>query len=134
IKTFDPDAQRTDQPRAAAGAGANPRGAVASREVAEVWLSPAREAVLTVTNVERARQRVRALSDAIDWPSSKARALVDDVAYGRSFFGSEGFLPAYVDLESLASYLPPDAIALLEDPAAITRALRDELGRAGADE
>ncbi len=116
IKTFDPEDQRT------------------LGEVKEIWLPPAREAVLTPENVERARQRVRALCDAVDLPSSKARALVDDVASGRAFFGAEGFLPAYVDLAPLASYLPEGAIAVLEDPASITAALRDELGRAAADE
>ncbi len=50
------------------------------------------------------------------------------------FFGSEGFLPAYVDLAPLAEYLPPSAVFVLEDPAALTAALRDELGRAAADE
>jgi transcription-repair coupling factor (superfamily II helicase) len=115
IKAFDPEDQRT------------------VRETRDVWISPAREAILTKQNVERARERVRALCDAVDLPSSKARALVDDVASGRSFFGSEGFLPAYVDLEPLSSYLPEDAIVVLEDPAAVTAALRDELGRAAAD-
>jgi transcription-repair coupling factor (superfamily II helicase) len=115
IKAFDPENQRT------------------LRELREVWISPAREAILTAPNVERARDRVRAVCDAVDMPSSKARALVDDVASGRSFFGSEGFLPAYVDLAPLAEYLPADAVFALEDPAALTSALRDELGRAAAD-
>src|SRR6185436_3535886 len=53
---------------------------------------------------------------------------------GRSFFGAEGFLPAFVDLAPLASYLPGDAIVVVEDPAAVTRAVRDELGRAMSDE
>jgi transcription-repair coupling factor (superfamily II helicase) len=116
IKTFEPDEQRT------------------RAEVPEVWLSPAREAILTPDNVDRARERVRGACDAIDLPSSKARALVDDVASGRSFFGAEGFLPAYVDLAPLASYLADDAVVVLEDPPALTRALRDEVGRALADE
>ncbi|MEJ7731729.1 MAG: transcription-repair coupling factor [Polyangiaceae bacterium] len=47
---------------------------------------------------------------------------------------AEGFLPAFVDLEPVASYLGDDALILLEDPALLTRTLRDELGRAGADE
>lgn len=115
IKAFDPEDQRT------------------VREVREVWLSPAREAILTPGNVDRARDRVRAACDAVDFPSSKARALVDDVVSGRTFFGAEGFLPAYVDLASFTSYLPGDAIFVLEDPAAQTSALRDELGRAAAD-
>jgi transcription-repair coupling factor (superfamily II helicase) len=116
IKSFEPEGQRT------------------LRTIPEVWLSPAREAILTPENVERARDRVRAACDAVDHPSSKARALVDDVALGRTFFGSEGFLPAYVDLVPLHDYLPADAIFVLEDPAALTSALRDELGRAQADE
>ena len=116
IKAFDPEDQRT------------------VRELKEVWVSPAREAILTPANVERARLRVRAACDAVDLPSSKARALVDDVASGRTFFGSEGYLPAFIDLAPLASYLPDDAVFVLEDPAALTSALRDELGRAAADE
>ena len=116
LKVFDPENQRT------------------LREVRELWISPAREAVLTPANVERARERVRAACDAVDLPSSKARALVEDVASGRTFFGSEGFLPAYVELAPLGEYLPSDALFTLEDPAAITAALREELGRAAADE
>jgi transcription-repair coupling factor (superfamily II helicase) len=116
IKAFDPENQRT------------------TRDIKEVWLPQAREAVLTPANLERAKERVRDACDAVDLPSSKARALLDDVSSGRTFFGAEGFLPAYVDLAPLASYLPEDAIVLLEDPAALTRALRDELGRAAADE
>ncbi len=115
IKAFDPDEQRT------------------RAEVPEVWLSPAREAILTAANVDRARDRVRGVCDAVDLPSSKARPLVDDVTSGRTFFGAEGFLPAFVDLAPLASYLADDAVFVLEDPPAITRALRDEIGRAVAD-
>ncbi|MFO0761071.1 MAG: transcription-repair coupling factor, partial [Byssovorax sp.] len=116
IKLFDPEGQRT------------------LKSVSEVWLSPAREAILTPDNVDRARDRVRALCDAVDLPSTKARALAEDVALGRSFFGAEGFLPAYTDLVPFADYLPRDPIVLLDDPAALTSALRDELGRARADE
>ncbi len=116
IKTFDPEDQRT------------------VREVREAWLAPAREAILSKPNVDRARERVRALCDAVDLPSSKARALVEEVVTGRAIFGSEGMLPAYTDLAPFAEYLPSDAIFLLEDPASLTRALREELGRAAADE
>jgi transcription-repair coupling factor (superfamily II helicase) len=116
IKAFEPDHQKT------------------LYEVKEVWLSPVREAILTPANVERARHRVRHACDAVDYPSSKARALVEDVTSGRGFFGAEGFLPAYVELNPLMSYLPSDAVVVMEDPAAITRELRGELGRALADE
>jgi len=115
IKSFDPEAQKT------------------IAEIKEVWLPQAREAVLTPENEARAKERVRAACDAVDLPSVKARALVDDVTSGRTFFGAEGFLPAYLDLAPLGSYLPDDVIVVLEDPAAVTRALRDELGRVTAD-
>ncbi len=49
IKTFNPDDQRT------------------VADVKEVWIPPAREAILTPANAERARQRVRAACDVIDF-------------------------------------------------------------------
>lgn len=115
IKSFDPETQKT------------------LAEIKEVWLPQAREAVLSPTNLERAKDRVRHACDAIDLPSTKARALLEDVLTGRSFFGAEGFLPAYVDPAPLDTYLPSDIIAVLEDPAAITKALREELERAQED-
>lgn len=115
IKSFNPETQKT------------------LTEIKEVWLPQAREAVLSPGNLERAKERVRALCDAIDLPSSKARALLDDVVTGRSFFGAEGFLPAYLDPASLTSYFPDDVLVVLEDPAAITKALREELTRAEED-
>jgi transcription-repair coupling factor (superfamily II helicase) len=101
-------------------------------QLAELWLPPAREAILTPESVERAREFVRALCDGIDLPSSRARALVEDVASGRAFFGAEGFLPAYYRLESLFQYIPDDAVVMLEDPPSLTRAVREELERAAA--
>lgn len=115
VKSFDPETQKT------------------LTEIKEVWLPQAREAVLSPQNLERAKERVRAICDAIDLPSTKARALLDDVLTGRSFFGAEGFLPAYIDPAPLASYLPDDAVIVLEDPAAITKALREEIERAETD-
>jgi len=116
MKTFDPEGQRT------------------LREIRELWLPPVREAILTPDNIDRAKNRIRSICDVIDYPSSKTRALVDDVASGRSFFGAEGFLPAYTDLAPFASYLPEDVAVVLEDPPALTSALRDEIGRSSADE
>lgn len=115
IKHFDPDDQRT------------------LREVRDAWLTPAREAVLTPARAERASARVRTLCDAVDLPTSRTRALIDDVTSGRAFHGSDSFLPAYVDLEPFGDYLPNDVTIVVEDPAAAVRALRDELGRGLAD-
>jgi transcription-repair coupling factor (superfamily II helicase) len=117
IKPFDPATQTTK------GDG-----------TAEVWLPPAREAILTAERVERAKRRVGHLADMIDWPTTKTRVLIDDVATGRAFFGAEGYLPAYYDeLATLWSYVPDDARVVLASPPEITRAVRDELGRVGAD-
>jgi transcription-repair coupling factor (superfamily II helicase) len=102
-------------------------------DLKQLWLPPAREAVLDTETVARARARVTQLAEAIDFPTIKTRALVDDVANGRVFFGAEGFLPAYYDeLDPLLSYVPEDAVIVIEDPPSVTRALRDE--RAHAEE
>lgn len=127
LRLFDPVAQRSIGSED--GSPEPSRG----REVKEVWLPPAREAILTEEAAERAREVVRGLCDAVNMPSSKTRVLIEDVLSGRSFFGAEGFLPAYYALEPLSSYLPDNALVLLDDPASITRAIRDELGRAIAD-
>ena len=69
LKEFDPEDQRT------------------LSQVERAWLPPAREAVGTVEAETRAREIVRSLCDGVNYPSTKARALVEDVATGRAFFG-----------------------------------------------
>ncbi|MBS2020053.1 MAG: transcription-repair coupling factor, partial [Deltaproteobacteria bacterium] len=120
IKPFDPAAQTTTTKGDAS--------------LPDVFLPPARDAILTKEHVDRARLRVSQLADMIDWPTMKARALVDDVATGRGFFGADGFLPAYYEeLASLGEYLPGAARWVLASPSAITRRVREELERATAD-
>ncbi len=114
IRAFEPESQRT------------------TADVEEVYVGLAREAPQSPALVARARDRVRALCDAADYPSGKARALVEDVASGRPFFGREAFLPAFVDLTPLATYLPEDAVVIVEDPPSVVRALREEAAAAGA--
>ncbi len=119
IKAFDPVDQTTKKE---------------ALELRSVWLSPVREAILDGPTVARARSRVTQLAEMIDWPTTKTRALVEDVTSGRAFFGADGFLPAYYDeLDSLFAYVPGDAVVLLDDPPAITRAVREELTRASED-
>jgi len=115
LKTFDPELQRT------------------RTGVASILIGPAREAPTTAEAADVARDRVRALCDAVNLPSAKTRALVEDVASGRSFFGADGFLPAFVDLLPLDAHFASDVVFVLDDPASITRALREELDRADAD-
>ncbi|WP_394844056.1 transcription-repair coupling factor [Pendulispora brunnea] len=122
IKAFDPYEQRTVK--------------VNGQDVTfpHVWLPPAREAVLTRETTAHAREKVVHLADAIDWPTTKTRALTEDVVSGRGFFGADGFLPAYYpELVPLISYLGEDTLVVLEDPAAITTAVREELARADED-
>ena len=100
----------------------------------ELWLPPARDTILAKEYVDRARMRVSQLADMIDWPTMKTRVLVDDVATGRAFFGADAYLPAYYDaLVPLDEYLPKEVHFVLANPAAITRVVLDELGRATQD-
>lgn len=120
IKPFDPSAQTTTAKDAATAR--------------ELWLPPARDAILSKENVARAKDRVSQLADMIDWPTTKTRALVDDVVQGRAFFGADAFLPAYYEhLAPLTSYLGADARFVLAAPAALTTTVRDELARAAED-
>jgi transcription-repair coupling factor (superfamily II helicase) len=122
IKPFDPHEQRTK------------KDAGAELLVKELWLPPAREAILDAEAMARAKERVTELCDAVDMPTSKARQLVEDVVQGRAFFGAEGFLPAYyASLDPLSAYLPENAVIVLDDPVAIVSAIREELDRAETD-
>lgn len=112
IKSFDPDTQRT------------------SAELDLVVVPPARDAVVDHDAEVRARLAVRDLCDAMDWPTSRSRQLVDDVATGKVFFGSDAFLPAFHDLVPIWQYLPADACWVVESPTDVLTALRAELGRA----
>ena len=124
IKPFDPFEQRTRKKP----------GTTEDESVREIFLPPAREAILTKETLARAKDRVQQLADMIDMPTLRARALVDDVTSGRGFFGAEGMLPAYYDdLDSLFAYVGDGAIVILDDPPEITKTIRDELERAERD-
>jgi len=81
LRTFDPEDQRT------------------LNAVARVIAPPARDAIVTESVEARARDTLRHLCDAVNFPSIKTRALIDDLATGRAFFGSDGYLPAFFELE-----------------------------------
>ena len=113
LRTFDPEDQRTLD------------------EVKSVVVPPATEAVQEPKSEARAKDALRALCDGVDYSSTtKARALIDDIASGRTFFGAQGFLPAFYELESLFDYLDADDVLLIDDPPNVVRALKDELTRA----
>jgi len=116
IKLFDPEGQRT------------------VRTVRELFVHPAREALVGDAERARAKQRVRDLIDAVEMPSNHAVKLLDDVDSGRAFLGAEGFLPAYYPaLEAVTDYLPAGATVLWHRPTEALAALRAELERAEAD-
>jgi transcription-repair coupling factor (superfamily II helicase) len=115
LKAFEPDSQRT------------------TTALSDVWLPPAREAILTPEVAERARTAIRELADSVNWPSVKARRLSDDVADGKQFYGGEGYLPAYYPLETLVGYLPRDTVIVVEEPPRVVRAVVEEVEHAHAE-
>jgi transcription-repair coupling factor (superfamily II helicase) len=116
LRTFDPDDQRTLAP------------------IERVIAPPARDAIVTDESEARARELLRSLCDTVNYPSTKTRQLIDDLATGRAFFGSDGYLPAFFELETIFDYLAPEAIFVIDDPSAVVRAFRSELERGLAGE
>lgn len=115
MKAFDPDDQRSKD------------------ELERLHLPPAREAGFDDESLDMARDRLRARCDAVNYPSTKTRALIEDLLMGRAVFGAEGFLPAFGDLEPLGDQLPVDAVIVVEEPSAVAEALDAELERAESD-
>ncbi len=108
IRFFDPATQRT------------------MRKVDEVYLHPVRETVLTRGN--QLRDRLLAAGDHASHPSSKTRAILDQIDKGEDFFGVEALTPAFhANLAPLSEYLPPGARFFLDDPEACVEAVDDEL-------
>jgi len=116
IRTFNPEDQRT-------------------RDTLErCTVLPVRANLTTPENETRARSAVRALCDAVNWPSSRARHLADEVATARSFFGSQGYLPAFCDLVPLLDYFPSESIVVFEDASSCLAALQNEIDALGSAE
>jgi len=109
IREFDPNDQRTRADRGSYSA------------------LPARPRIASPEINQRVRQSLRALCDAVNWPSSRARELADEVVDGRPFLGSEGYLPAYAEMVPLLDYLAPEACVVFEDAPACVAAIRQEL-------
>ncbi len=116
LKLFDPEDQRTQN------------------AVQRVVAPPARDAIVTAVTEARARDVLRNLCDTVNFPSTKTRSLIDDLATGRAFFGSDGYLPAFYELETLFQFLAPDALFVVDDPSAVVRAIHGELERGLAGE
>ncbi|MBW2461176.1 MAG: transcription-repair coupling factor [Deltaproteobacteria bacterium] len=116
IKHFDPDDQKTIE------------------EVRQIFVHPVRDTTLGPDEIALARERVRELCDAVDLPSSRTRALIEDIESGRAFYGIDGFLPAFhEELETLFDYCPAETPAVILDPTAVVRAVHEEREAAKGD-
>jgi len=113
IKRFDPDDQRT------------------VAETRRVFVHPVRDTALAG---EEPLARIRDLCDEANYPTSKTRALLDDLQAGRAFYGIDGLLPAFYEkLETVFDYVPGTSPVALFDPTRITRGADNELTRAIED-
>ncbi|MCS6797144.1 MAG: transcription-repair coupling factor [Myxococcota bacterium] len=116
LHEFDPELQR------------------AQRALDALTIHAVREEAASAEGRARARSRVRALLDEANWPTSRARALVEALESGRLFTAGDAWLPAFHDaLETVLEVAGDDATVVLHDPVAIVRVLEEELTRARAD-
>ncbi len=96
LRLFDPASQRT------------------LREIDELYLHPVREVILTDGN--QIRERLRDAADKAEYPSSKTRAILEQIDRGEDFFGKESLAPAFhAELRSVFEYIPPGATLYIEE-------------------
>ncbi|HEX6836950.1 MAG TPA: CarD family transcriptional regulator, partial [Polyangia bacterium] len=108
IRFFDPESQRT------------------MRAVDEIYVHPVRETVLTRGN--RLRDRLLEAGDRAEQPSSKTRAMLDQIEKGEDFFGIEALTPAFHErMASIVEYLPEGSLLFIDEPDACLEALEGEL-------
>jgi transcription-repair coupling factor (superfamily II helicase) len=107
-RAFDPETQRTE------------------RDVAEVLLCPAREALFSAEGKEAAKRAVRDAAERVARPTSRVREVLDAIDQGTPFFGMEALLPAFHPggLDTLLEYLPAGTVAYVDDAAGVEDALR----------
>ncbi len=109
IRRFSPEDQRTSEAQSSC------------------QILPARANIASPETDAKVRLSVRALCDSINWPSSRARHLAEEVATGRAFFGSQGFLPAYCDLVPLLDHFPTEACVVFENVPSCLQAFYQEI-------
>lgn len=90
-----------------------------------VVVPPATPICTTTTDHARARQRLTALCEAVNLPSSQTRALITDLVDSHAALGLGAYLPAFHDLIPLTQYLTQHALFVIDDPSAVSRALRE---------
>ena len=107
LRFFDPETQRTLRP------------------IKEIHIHPVRETV--PTRGARLRERLLEAADAAVHPSAKTRAVLDQIDAGEDFFGIEALTPAFHDrMVSIAEYLPPDALFLVDEPDSVMEAIEED--------
>jgi len=106
LKTFDPGTQET----------------IAA--VDTLTLAPARDAVFEQGTLPRLRERLSALADHRNVPTSRMRALLADLEHGILPVGLEELLPAFHErLEPLFAHVPEDYTWLVVEPHLVREAL-----------
>lgn len=116
IRSFDPDDQRGGE------------------SLSRVAIHPVRETLLTEQDLAHASEHVGELCDEHNYPTSRRRQLVEDIAGGRAFLGIENFLPAfYPQLEDVFDYVPAGCPVVIFDPARCGQIIEEELERAHRD-
>ncbi len=107
-RAFDPQTQRTE------------------REVAEVLLCPAREALFSAEGKESAKAAVRDAAERVNRPTSRVREVLEAIDQGTPFFGMEALLPGFHagGLGALLDYLPPGTAAYVDDASGVEEVLR----------
>lgn len=100
LRLFDPDSQRSQ------------------RSIEQLVVHPVRETVATTNAV--LRNRVLALADAAEAPSSKTSTILDNLAKGNDFFGREALAPIFHEtMDPVWDYLPDRVRWVVEEPAAL---------------
>jgi len=105
--------------------GAGSQRSSEAEDEPELELGPTRESVPALFSPERARALLQDLCDAARTPSTKARALIEDVLSGAPGAVSDAFLPAHYELAPLTSYFDERTVVLFEDAPRVVRATLD---------
>jgi transcription-repair coupling factor (superfamily II helicase) len=108
-RAFDPQTQRSEG------------------DVAEILLSPAREALFTPEGKEAVKAAIRDAAERVNRPTSRVREVLDQVDQGTPFFGMEALLPGFHPggLVPLLSHLPARTAIYVDDASGVEEALAD---------
>jgi transcription-repair coupling factor (superfamily II helicase) len=98
------------------------------RKVDELLIHPVRETILSTP--KNVRERLYALADKVDYPSSKTRWLFERINGHDDFFGMETLVPLYhSNMVSPFDYLPGELTIIIEDPFSVEQNCKSLLMR-----